>query len=198
MDIKPLFAYRSGNSLIHKMPALIKLILLFLLPAAVFFIPPLYCFFYIFINSAAAFYAGFSLRRQIKDLKPIAYYAFFLALTHIVSFLIGESGSVKPLIALILRLTCAIQISSLFFSTTTSLELKQALEKVLPKSISLIFTLFLTFIPLLFSVWAQLDLSWKARAGKNGPKKLFVLFPVFISTALFKAQNLFYALQNRN
>ena len=37
MDAQPLFSYRGGNSLIHKMPALLKLCLLLLLPTAAFF-----------------------------------------------------------------------------------------------------------------------------------------------------------------
>ena len=198
MDAQPLFSYRGGNSLLHRAPALLKLCLLLLLPTAAFFLPFKWCLPYILLNIAASSYAGFSPVRQLKDLKPILYYAVFLAFTQAVAYITGGGGSVKPLILLILRLICALQITSLFFCTTTSLELKQALEKILPKKISLLFVLFLAFIPILFSVWAQTELSWKARAGKNSPKKLFVLLPVFISAAFFKAQNLFYSLQNRS
>ncbi|WP_428770595.1 CbiQ family ECF transporter T component [Treponema sp. HNW] len=198
MDIKPLFSYRSGKSFIHKMPAVVKVILLFALPATVFFVSPLYCFIWIGINAGAALYAGFGIRQQILDLKPLAYYVFFLILVQAVSFIAGSDTSIRPLIELILKLVCALQITSLFFNTTTSLELKSALEKILPARIALLFVLFLAFIPMLFSVWARLELSWKARAGKNGVKKLFVLLPVFISLSLFKARSLFYSLQNRN
>lgn len=198
VDVNPLFSYRAGNSLIHKMPAVFKVVLLFVLPAAVFFVPPLYCLIWIGFNAGAALYAGFGIKQQVLDLKPLAYYVFFLAMVQTVSFIAGSDTSIQPLIELILKLVCALQITSLFFNTTTSLELKAALEKILPAHAALLFVLFLTFIPMLFSVWAQLERSWKARAGKNGVKKLFVLFPIFISLALFKARSLFYSLQNRN
>ena len=121
MDVKPLFSYRAGNSFIHKIPAVIKVFLLFVLPAAVFFVPPLYCLIWIGINAGAALYAGFGIKQQVLDLKPLAYYVFFLALVQAVSFITDSHTSIRPLIELILKLVCALQITSLFFNTTTSL-----------------------------------------------------------------------------
>ena len=95
MDTKPLFSYRGGNSLIHKMPALLKLCLLLLLPTAAFFLPLKWCLPYILFNIAASSYAGFSPVRQLKDLKPILYYAVFLAFTQAIAYITGGGGSVK-------------------------------------------------------------------------------------------------------
>ncbi len=198
MDVKPLFSYRPGKSAFHAMPAVLKVPLLFLLPATVFFLPLFYCLAWIACNAAAGFYAGFGLRRQLHDLKPVFYYGVLLAFVQLASFVFGGETSVKPLVELLIKLICAVQITALFFSTTTQLELKQALETILPAKAALLFTLFLMFIPLLFSVWAQLELSWEARAGKNSPKKIFVLLPVFISCALFKARSVFYAIGSRS
>ena len=198
VDVNPLFSYRAGNSLIHKMPAVFKVVLLFVLPAAVFFVPPLYCLIWIGFNAGTALYAGFGIKQQVLDLKPLAYYVFFLAMVQTVSFIAGSNTSIQPLIELILKLVCALQITSLFFKTTPTREQKAPHQKKHPAPPPPVVLLFLTFIPMLFSGWAQLERSWKARAGKNGVKKLFVLFPIFISLALFKARSLFYSLQNRN
>lgn len=198
VDIKPLFSYRQGTSILHKMPALFKIPLLFILNALVFFLPAAYCVSYALVCTVCARYAGFSFKQQLYDLKPVAGYALLLLCAHALSEALGTPGDIGDLGAFVLKLICAVQTTSLFFNTTTSLELKQALEKILPKTAAISFTLFLVFIPLLFSVWAQAQRAWKARAGKNGIKKLFVLLPVFISLSFYKAQNLFYSLQNRS
>ena len=186
VDIKPLFSYRQGTSILHKMPALLKIPLLFILNALAL------------VCTVCARYAGFSFKQQLYDLKPVAGYALLLLCAHALSEALGTPSDIGALGAFVLKLICAVQTTSLFFNTTTSLELKQALEKILPKTAAISFTLFLVFIPLLFSVWAQAQRAWKARAGKNGIKKLFVLLPVFISLSFYKAQNLFYSLQNRS
>lgn len=198
MDIKPLFSYRQGTSILHKMPTLLKIPLLFILNALVFFLPTVYCIAYALACVACARCAGFSFKQQLYDLKPIAGYTLLLLCAHALSKVLGTPSDIGALGVFVLKLVCAVQTTSLFFNTTTSLQLKQALEKILPKTAAISFTLFLVFIPLLFSIWSQTQTAWKARAGKNGIKKLFVLLPVFISLSFYKAQNLFYSLQNRS
>lgn len=197
MDIKPLFSYRAGTSILHKMPPVLKLFFLFALTALVFFFPyysPLYSLCFI----AAARFCGFPFLQQLKDLKMILPYCILLSSLHLFSVLMKTESSAKYLMFIILKLICLVQISSLFFNTTSSIQIKESLEKFLPFKVSVLFSLFLFFIPLLFSIWTKLDYAWKARSGKNGFSKFFKLFPVFISEAFYRGQKLLYALQNRS
>ena len=191
MDIRPLFSYRRGTSFLHRMSPPLKLFFLFGFTALIFFFPN-YVLFY------SVFFIGFSFLEQLRDLKPILPYCLLLVSLHVFSVLIKTESSIKDLVFLILKLICLMQISSLFFNTTSSLQLKETLEKNLPFKVAVLFSLFLFFIPLLFSIWTKLDHSWKARGGKKNLLKIFKLFPIFISEALYKGQKLMYALRNRS
>ena len=104
-----------------------------------------------------------------------------------------------------LRLTLIIQLSALLFRTTSSIEIRECLNSVeifikrilskLPffKNISLKprfaenISVFLMFIPEIFSIWTNIDLSWKARRGKPGLKKIRMLVFTLISLSFEKA-----------
>ncbi|UTC90583.1 hypothetical protein E4N87_07725 [Treponema denticola] len=197
MDIRPLFSYRRGTSFLHRMSPLLKLFFLFGFTVLIFFFPN-YVFFYSVFFVFFARFIGFSFLEQLRDLKPILPYCLFIVSLHVFSVLIKTESSIKDLVFLILKLICLMQISSLFFNTTSSLQLKETLEKILPFKLAVLFSLFLFFIPLLFSIWTKLDHSWKARGGKKNLLKIFKLFPIFISEALYKGQKLMYALRNRS
>ena len=197
MDIMPLFSYRRGTSFLHRMSPLLKLLLLFGFTALIFFFPNYVLFYSAFFIFFARF-IGFSFLEQLRDLKPILPYCLLLVSLHVFSVFIKTETDIKDLTFLILKLVCLMQISSLFFNTTSSLQLKEALEKILPFKVALLFSLFLFFIPTLFSIWTKLDHSWKARGGKKNLLKIFKLFPIFISEALYKGQKLMYALRNRS
>lgn len=197
LDIRPLFSYRRGTSFLHRMSPLLKLFFLFGFTVLIFFFPN-YVFFYSVFFVFFARFIGFSFLEQLRDLKPILPYCLFIVSLHVFSVLIKTESSIKDLVFLILKLICLMQISSLFFNTTSSLQLKETLEKILPFKLAVLFSLFLFFIPLLFSIWTKLDHSWKARGGKKNLLKIFKLFPIFISEALYKGQKLMYALRNRS
>ena len=193
----PLFSYRRGTSFLHRMSPLLKLLLLFGFTALIFFFPNYVLFYSAFFIFFARF-IGLSFLEQLRDLKPILPYCLLLVSLHVFSVFIKTETDIKDLTFLILKLVCLMQISSLFFNTTSSLQLKEALEKILPFKVALLFSLFLFFIPTLFSIWTKLDYSWKARGGKKGLLKIFKLFPIFISESLYKGQKLMYALRNRS
>ena len=197
MDIMPLFSYRRGTSFLHRMSPLLKLFFLFGFTVLIFFFPN-YVFFYSVFFVFFARFIGFSFLEQLRDLKPILPYCLLIVSLHVFSVLIKTESSIKDLVFLILKLICLMQISSLFFNTTSSLQLKETLEKKLPFKVAVLFSLFLFFIPILFSIWTKLDYSWKARGGKKGLLKIFKLFPIFISESLYKGQKLMYALRNRS
>ena len=197
VDMMPLFSYRTGNSVIHKLPPTLKIILLPLFSAMLFLLPPISCLFYCLGTALIARTAGISFSKQLKDLKFLLSYVLLLLCTYVFSVLSGEKSDPKPFFLLVLRLAGAIQMASVFFNTTTSFQLKRGLETILPKKVCTAFVLFLFFIPVLFSIWSKLENAWKARGGKNTPAKFFKLFPLLVSCGFYKAQQSAYALQNR-
>ena len=105
-----------------------------------------------------------------------------------------------------LRLTLIIQLSALLFRTTSSMEIRDCLndaERFLRRVFSWIpfigkhislnprfaenISVFLMFIPEIFTIWSNIDLAWKARGGKQGIKKIKMLVFVLIAISFEKA-----------
>lgn len=198
VEMMPLFSYRADTGFMHKIPPVIKLIFLPALSTSLFFLAPLYCLLYCFSFILISSAAGFPLLQQLKDLRFVLPYALLLCIAYILSIVNGEKGDAAYFVLVILRVTGAMQTASVFFNTTTSFQLKQGLEKLLPKKLCIFFILFLFFIPMLFSIWAQLDFAWKARGCKNTPAKFFKLLPLLISSGFYRAQKTAYSLQNKS
>ncbi len=194
----PLFSYRIGYSCIHKMPTLLKVFLLFVFPISIFVLPLHYIGILSIVCILLSLYAGFSLKEQIYSVKPILIYCLFLCIVYVSGLLFSQESNGLYYFTLGTKLICSMQWTSLFFKTTTSISLQQALEKILPFSVARMFSLFITFIPMLFLVWFTLERSWKARGGKNGVRKIFTLLPIFISLSLHKAYNVSITIQNRS
>ncbi|MCL2243848.1 MAG: energy-coupling factor transporter transmembrane protein EcfT [Treponema sp.] len=105
-----------------------------------------------------------------------------------------------------LRLMLIVQLSALLFRTTSSMEIRDSLNMT-ERFIRLGFTrlpfagkriskqsgfvenisLFLCFIPEIFSIWFSFNLSWKARGGKQGLDKIKMSVFVLISLSFEKA-----------
>ncbi|MDR1836681.1 MAG: energy-coupling factor transporter transmembrane protein EcfT [Treponema sp.] len=105
-----------------------------------------------------------------------------------------------------LRLALIVQLSALLFRSTSSIEIREGLNTterfirrifsrlpLLGKQISIRprfaqnITLFLCFIPEIFSIWASVNLAWKARGGKQGMARIKTLIFVLISLSFEKA-----------
>ena len=105
-----------------------------------------------------------------------------------------------------LRLVLIVQLSALLFRTTSAMELREGLVSIeryikrligrLPlfnKRISLQchfaenISLFLCFIPEIFSAWTSINLAWRARGGKQGFRKTIPLVFLLISLSMEKA-----------
>ena len=166
LDIRPLFSYRRGTSFLHRMSPPLKLLLLFGFTALIFFFPNYVLFFSAFFIFFARF-IGFLFLEQLRDLKPILPYCLLLVSLHVFSVLIKTESSIKDLVFLILKLVCLMQISSLFFNTTSSLQLKETLEKILPFKVAVIFYSYLVF---------YLDKAGLLLEGKGREKKSFKNF----------------------
>ena len=168
LDIRPLFSYRRGTSFLHRMSPPLKLVFLFGFTALIFFFPNYVCFYSVFFVFFARF-IGFSLLEQLGDLKPILPYCLLLVSLHVFSVLIKTETDIKDLVFLILKLVCLMQISSLFFNTTSSLQLKEALEKIYPLKLPFCF-LFFCFLFLFCFLFGQ---SWITLGRQGEEKKVF-------------------------
>lgn len=202
-----LFCYQAGNSFLHNLDAWKKLIFLFIASVGSFYLSFSISIVIIFLLLFCFLTTKLSFKNMIKDLSPVLYYAFLLYTTTAITnrnFAIQFAD-----IVLLLRLTIMMQISSLLFRTTTSLQLKSGLEtiesairKVLhlkqKTTFSQTFSFFLLFLPRTFEIWNNISRAWAARGGKNNIKKIFTLMPILLSLSIHKAWLTARAAQNRS
>lgn len=223
------FAYKAGNSFLHKCPAWIKILFIPVISILFFYLPPVFSVILIVVQTFIAFLLKFTFKEQIKDLKPVIYYAILLVFTNFI-VIIGTGQFVdfindavlylkNPIgllniirsnqtVLMLFKLFCVMQSTSLFFKTSTSVQIRRGLETI-EKAIRKVFHLkpkttvagaiamFLNFIPIVSKIWLQLKISWKARMGKNGIKMYTTLLPVFFSVGMKKAWNSARAVQIR-
>jgi biotin transport system permease protein len=197
------FKYKTIKGPLHKVPAVIKLLLL--LPLSVFCmsLPPLWLGAGILSAVLAAFICGFSLYDQLTDFKPSFYYAILMYVLSVFSNLI-DNFRLMPLnqfftmlipdheyLRITLRLVLIVQISALLFRTTSSLEIREVVRLE-------IISLFLCFIPEIFKIWTSINLAWKSRGGKEGLAKIKTLMFILISLSLEKAAIKAKALEARS
>lgn len=211
------FAYKSGNSFLHKCPAWAKLLCI---PAVniLFLCLPVECtVVFVILQSVAAFFLRFSFREQLAGVKPVLFYALLVfSMQAVFCFASADATfaetftfeNQKETVFLLLKLLCIMQSASLVFKTSTSLELRDGIFKI-EIFIRRIFhlksravfsntvSLFLNFIPLVSKIWEQSKRAWKARGGKKSLRMYAVLLPVLFSVGMKKAYNSARALSVR-
>lgn len=218
-----LFSFQPTKSPLTKINPGIKLLFLLISVISLFYIdlfPTTIIFFLLIFISIPL---GFSLKSQFQDFKPIfIYIVMYYLISSINNFFQNKAFTVNllipsPTITLsMLRLLVSLQLARFFYKTTTTTQLKWSLEKiegglrsllqkipVIGKKIhretcfTLTFTLVISFIPRLMSLWNQLELSWKARGGTAGLKMISTLFPQLFILAFTEAENTLQALLSR-
>lgn len=89
------FSYKNGNSFVHKMPVLVKILLIPALNILFFMLPFYFSAVLLVLQFVLACSIGFTLREQFQDFKPVIYYAVLLYVTgFIAQFFAGLSASV--------------------------------------------------------------------------------------------------------
>lgn len=218
-----LFSFQPTKSQLTKINPGVKLLLVLISIILLFYIdliPTTIIFFLLVIISIPL---GFSLKSQFQDFTPIfSYIIMYYLISSLNNFfqskvLTGNIFIPSPSITLsMLRLLVSLQLARFFYKTTTTTQLKWSLEKiegglrcllqkipVIGKKIhretrfTLTFTLVISFIPRLMSLWNQLELSWKARRGTTGLKMISTLFPQLFLLAFTEAENTLQALLSR-
>ena len=200
--------YKSGSSFLHKCPSWIKILSVPAVNILLFSLHPYFALFMIVVQTIAALRLRFTFSEMFTDVKPVVYYAFLLFFLRFVSalsqnnlMLFFERESLKETLFMLIKLFCMMQMASLVFKTSTSLQLREGLEIIEravrrffhmknAKTVSDTVSVFFIFVPLISQMWNQIEKSWKVRFGKKGLKMYFVLLPVFFSVSLKKAWNL--------
>lgn len=204
-----LFSYTASDSIIHRTPAGLKILLLFCVPVTVLLCPIEVCLVLIAVFPILALVGKIRLLDFLRDLRPIVIYCMMIVSIDVLSYLLFHRNDeivTQRSLHTILRLLCAIEATSVFFRTTSTYETGSALqtvERVLTfgKSrlvLSGLFSLFLGFLPQIFATWSSLDLAYRARGGKKGISKVLTLFPLLITMSMKKATTTYLALLNRS
>jgi biotin transport system permease protein len=87
--------------------------------------------------------------------------------------------------------------ASLLFSVTTMTEIKDSLDKLRLRRLSLGLSLMLGFLPRFFAVWENAELAYRARCGKRGLPQLFALVPLVMERMIAGAGETATALEAR-
>ena len=74
------FSYKAGNTFLHKMNPVVKILLIPALNILVFNLPFKVAVFFLIFQAGLAFILHFTLREQLRDLRHVLYYAVILGL----------------------------------------------------------------------------------------------------------------------
>ena len=204
-----LFAYTKTDSIIHRLPAWLKLLFLLAVPITLYLTPIQVCMILIPTFVIILLTAGIEPKQFLRDLKPIVIYSLMILTIDVLSWLLSSRKTeiiTERSLCLILRLICAVEATSIFFRTTSiyeTMETLQTIERTITfgktsLTVSSILSLFLTFLPMIFATWTQLDAAYRVRGGRNGLSKAIRLLPLLISLSIRKAQTTYLALLNRS
>lgn len=207
------FSYKNGNTVLHRMNVLLKLFFLLLFSFTAFFLPINFCLLFCIFSIVVFLALRFPITDFFSIWKIIFYYSLILFFSFLIQLIFDKTyfTNLKNDLHILLKLIFTLHISSIFYKTTTILELKNAFEKIelflmkkifckrnySPK-ISLYISLLLMFLPLIFNSWNTLKNSWALRGGKTNIKMIITLFPSLISLCIKKSLTTVSLLENRD
>ncbi len=211
------FSYKAGSTFVHKMPPVLKILLIPSINILIFSLPFEFSLGFLIFQALLAFILHFTIREQLRDLRPVLYYAVILYATSLLAqffaalgtagtweealksgFLIAISNT--ETLKMLVKLFCVMQSASILFKTSTTLQIREgigaiegAIRHILPVSKKNTFTdtiaLFICFIPMVYKNWELSKRAWFARGGKSGIKMMKSIFPVFFSVGIKQAFN---------
>jgi biotin transport system permease protein/energy-coupling factor transport system permease protein len=209
-----LFRYKGGKSFLHRMPTIVKIVLLIPLAVLIMYLESKFLLLLIFAAAVTALLCGWTITEILADIKPAVFYGIFLYELHILGNLFDglKQHSITPAVLIptdasmvyLVKLAALLQISALLFRTSTSTAITEALCSV-ERSIRLFIkkyiarqmplgtqfadsmALTLNFIPEIFEQFSKIDLAYRARGGKNGIKKIKLVFPALLSLSMHRA-----------
>lgn len=216
--------YFPGNSIVHKMDARMKIILILLLIVTIFLCKNIISLTAIIICAfALVLVSKIPVKTVLKSIKPLAV---IILITAILNLFYGEgeplvqlgrlkitANGIETAVFMAVRIITLVVISSLLTYTTSPTELTDALERLLKPlklikidihSIAMTMTIALRFIPTLIEEIEKIMSAQKSRGADMDSGGLIhrakalipVLIPLFVS-AFRRAGELAYAMECR-
>jgi biotin transport system permease protein len=195
----PPFAYRPGNSPLHRCPAPVKLLGVLALSAFAYGSVPALGIAALGI-SAAALAAGikpWELLRGSRPLFPLALFFFFLRVAgfqRTAPFFHLNRGEIPGGLIQALSLIVSFAGGALLFAVTTMKELRNSLGGRRP---GIALSLMLGFLPRFFEIWEETCLACKARGESRGIRRLLLVIPPATERMIEKALDTARALEAR-
>lgn len=173
-----------------------KLLLIPVVSIVVFIFDPKVALCLVVIQTVLSFVVKISPRQMLHDLRAVLYYAALLIFARFIG--VAFSGGLSrafflelvPTLYMLLKLFCVMQTAAIVLRTSTSLEIREALEKTIrqPQVVQML-ALFICFIPQVSKNWEQIKRAWIARGGKKSLRMLLVLLPILFSVGMKQAYN---------
>jgi len=204
------WSYKKGSSPLHKFPAGAKLIFLLLLSLAAFF-PGTEALNLVILGAIAliifslSLIAGIAPHLLLKGSAPLLFVIMAVFLFQAIQFSpfgLNFDGLFRSVIFCV-RIGTAFAAGALLFSVTTSGEIRkslsgmEALFRLQNLKLSLSISLMLCFIPMIFQIWADLNLTWKSRGGKKNLSCMVTLIPLLVERMMIKAAENATAMESR-
>lgn len=213
-----LFAYKNRSSILHKIPALLKLAVTLVFCIFCFNVPEaqaINLFFYLAV-CAVLFFLGKCNFRTLRSLCFVIFLGAFVTVLRMFSFIPHFEFKIEEFFSGLIysaKLFLSALICQIIFETTSSSKIQQALEtledcvsKIIPPvkklHFALLISLTINFIPMVFETWNKIELSCKARTPKKRSITMtmtimFVQLSALFSCLLFKAETKRKAIINR-
>lgn len=228
--LPPLFAYRSAATPLHRVPAGIKLAAMCALTPVAFAIPLRYLALMGLMLGILFAISRTELKTILRNIAILFWYALFIAVFRITGKPLNTEVILRELTltgTYIARLAVVLAIGTLFYETTSTLEIKRVLERVQTAvarpfapvrsrvsrftgrtiefpNMALLLSLTISFIPRIFDVWTALTIAWEARGGSTHRgisgswRRLTTLVPLLVVRLLSIAADTDRALRNRS
>jgi len=145
------FSYKQGNSIIHRCPAWIKILIIPLLNIVFFKLSPSFLIILLSLQTLVSLLLHFTVKEQLADLKAVIFYAVFLIIAKMAGGFIKQltndslcivgikeiSQALRNFIIvekatwlLLMKLFCIMQGTAIIFKTSTSLQIREGLEAI--------------------------------------------------------------------
>lgn len=205
----------TGNNLLRRVPALVKLAFMLVLTVALFSRDVRILAASAVLVALSAVCARLGAKTWLAILKTACMYGAFIALFRILGKPLERAVLLTELAATgdyLFRLNCILLAGTVFYATTGMTELTLALSAVQRKlrwsdrlpDIALLLSLTVGFVPRILDTWKSLEQSWNARGGMTRKglfgswKRMTTLVPLLIIRLLAVASDTDRAIRNRS
>ncbi|MCL2231472.1 MAG: energy-coupling factor transporter transmembrane protein EcfT [Treponema sp.] len=204
------WSYRAGASILHRLPAGLKLAFLLLLSLAVFF-PGTERHIFVILSIVAtiliilSFMAGIKPWRLLRGSGPllVLIISVFLVQGIELSPFGFKADGLREAVIFCIRIGTAFAAGSLLFAITTTGEIRKSISRAeaavhLEKlKIGISIALMLGFLKKFFEIWEDINLAWKSRGGRKNLRQFKILVPLVIEKMMVKAIETASAMESR-